>query len=305
MKPDATPSSVVLVPRAADLGHGLKVRRILPHANARMVGPYVFLDHAGPVVIDRAQARQADVRPHPHIGLATVSYLLSGAITHRDSLGIVQPIVPGDVNWMTAGRGITHSERFEDEAAFTEPGVELMQSWVALPLDDEEIEPDFEHVPVAQLPEARRDGVWLRVIAGQAFGLASPVRVRSPLFQVHLRFDAGGRIALAAGLGERALYVIRGRLRVDGDVIEAGRAVVLPAGRDIDCEAVTDGVAGAAAPAEVMAFGGSPLGERFLWWNFVASTRERIERAKADWKAGRFALPPGDDETFIPLPEGR
>ncbi len=292
-----SPAAVVLVPRAADLGHGLKVRRILPHANARMVGPYVFLDHAGPVVVDRAEARKTDVRPHPHIGLATVSYLLSGAITHRDSLGMHQPIVPGDVNWMTAGRGITHSERFEDEAAFSEPGVELMQSWVALPVEDEEIEPAFEHVPVARLPEETRDGVWLRVIAGKAFGMESPVKIRSPLFQVHLRFDGGSRISVPADYSERGIYVIRGSLSLDGQTIEAGKAVVLPAGQAVDCLAD--------APAEAMAFGGEPLGERFLWWNFVASTRERIEQAKADWQAGRFPLPPDDNQTFIPLPENR
>ena len=297
MNQNPSTASIILVPREADLGHGLKVRRILPHARTRMVGPYVFLDHAGPVVINRAEARQTDVRPHPHIGLATVSYLLSGAITHRDSLGVVQPIVPGDVNWMTAGRGITHSERFEDEAAFTEVGVELLQSWVALPVEDETMTPAFEHVPAAQLPEEIRAGVWLRVIAGRAFGMHSPVKVRSPLFQVHLRFSGGSRIMLAADYSERALYVIRGRIEVDGEAVEAGRAIVLPAGRAVDCVAT--------APAEVMAFGGEPLGDRFLWWNFVASTRERIEAAKADWKAGRFALPPDDNESFIPLPEGR
>ena len=287
----------IIEPRAADLGHGLTVRRILPHAKARSVGPYVFLDHAGPVVIDRDQRRLADVRPHPHIGLATVSYLLSGAITHRDSLGVVQSIVPGDVNWMTAGRGITHSERFEDDAAFIEPGIELLQSWVALPESDAEMAPDFEHVPAAMLPEEVRDAVWLRVIAGRALGLESPVKVRSPLFQVHLRFAGGGRIAIPAEYSERALYVIRGRLTVDDQVIEAGRAVVLPAGREVACSAD--------APVEVMAFGGEPLGPRFLWWNFVASSRERIEQAKADWKAGGFDLPPSDHDSFIPLPEDR
>lgn len=296
--PSTGPASPVIIePRPADLGHGLTVRRILPHAVARSVGPYVFLDHAGPVVVDRASARQTDVRPHPHIGLATVSYLLSGAITHRDSLGVVQSIVPGDVNWMTAGRGITHSERFEQDEAFTEPGVELMQSWVALPEEDAEIAPAFEHVPVARLPEETRDAVWLRIIAGQALGLESPVKVRSRLFQVHLRFAGGGRIAIPAEHGERALYVIRGRLTVDEQVIEAGRAIVLPAGKEVACSSD--------APAEVMAFGGEPLGPRFLWWNFVASTRERIEQAKADWKAGRFPLPPGDHDSFIPLPEDR
>lgn len=293
--PSTGPASpVTLEPRMADLGHGLTVRRILPHANARSIGPYVFLDHAGPVVVDRAQARETDVRPHPHIGLATVSYLLSGAITHRDSLGVVQSIVPGDVNWMTAGRGITHSERFEDESAFTEPGVELMQSWVALPEDDAEIDPDFEHVPVAKLPEQTRDGVWLRVIAGRVLGLESPVRTRSTLFQVHLRFAAGSRLSLPAEHSERGIYVIRGGLQVDGQALEAGRAVVLPAGVDVECRSEVE--------TEAMAFGGEPLGPRFLWWNFVASSRERIEQAKADWKAGRFPLPPTDHDSFIPLP---
>lgn len=292
-----TPAPIILEPRAADLGHGLLVRRILPHASARSVGPYIFLDHAGPVVVDRAQARKTDVRPHPHIGLATVSYLISGAITHRDSLGVVQKIIPGDVNWMTAGRGITHSERFEDDAAFEAPGVELMQCWVALPEADEEIEPDFEHVPVASLPEASDGGAWLRVVAGKAYGLASPVKVRSPLFQVHLRLDDGARTTLDADYAERAVYVISGRLLVDGLPLEAGRALVLAPG--------STPVLQAEGKVEAMALGGEPLGPRFLWWNFVSSRRDRIEQAKADWKAGRMALPPADHDSFIPLPEDR
>ncbi|MET0509122.1 MAG: pirin family protein [Burkholderiaceae bacterium] len=294
-----TPSVRVIEPRSADLGHGLKVRRILPHIDARAVGPYVFLDHAGPVVIDRATARQADVRPHPHIGLATVSYLLSGAITHRDSLGVEQSIIPGDVNWMTAGRGITHSERFEDDAAFTAPGVELLQSWVALPESDEEIEPAFEHVPVARLPEVERDGAWLRVIAGEAFGLRSPVRTRSTLFQAHLRLAPGARVELPAEQRERAVYLIRGRVMIDGTALATGRTMVFAPGSVPVCTAE------GAEAAELMAFGGEPLGPRHVWWNFVSSRRERIEQAKVDWREGRFALPPTDNDSFIPLPEER
>ncbi|MGD9945720.1 MAG: pirin family protein, partial [Burkholderiaceae bacterium] len=177
--------------RQADLGHGLAVRRILPFARRRMVGPFIFLDHAGPVAFrDAASARKADVRPHPHIGLATVSYLLSGAITHRDSLAVEQVIRPGDVNWMTAGRGISHSERFEDPSVIGGTGLELLQSWVALPHDAEEADPAFDHHPVRTLPEAGEGGLWLRVIAGSSFGLSSPVKTFSPMFYVHLQLAA-------------------------------------------------------------------------------------------------------------------
>jgi len=288
---------LVIEARHADLGHGLVVRRLLPHARRRMVGPFVFFDHAGPVVLPAATARQADVRPHPHIGLSTVSYLFSGVVTHRDSLGFEQAIRPGDVNWMTAGRGIVHSERFDDPQAFAGAGVELLQSWVALPQHDEEIEPSFRHTPVDRLPVLQDGGVWMRLIAGEAFGLESPVETHSPTFYVHVALDAGAGTGMPEGPTERAAYVVRGRVEVDGEGEGhgPGRMIVFASGTRPRLHATEASV--------VMLLGGEPLGERHVWWNFVSSRRERIEQAKADWKAGRFAMPPNDRDEFIPLPE--
>lgn len=262
-----------------------------------MVGPFVFLDHAGPVRFAPDVGRSADVRPHPHIGLATVSYLLSGAVTHRDSLGIEQVIRPGDVNWMTAGRGIAHSERFEDSSVFADPGLELLQSWVALPDEDEEAEPAFDHYPARSLPEARDGGTWMRLIAGRAWGMSSPVKTLSPLFQLHAVLQTGAKLGLPAGYSERAAYVVAGRVESAGRELVPGQMQVFGGGAEPvlqACEAST-----------VLLLGGEPLGERHVWWNFVSSRRERIEQAKADWKAGRIALPPNDAGEFIPLPEDR
>jgi redox-sensitive bicupin YhaK (pirin superfamily) len=280
--------------RAADLGHGLTVRRALPHAKRRMVGPFVFLDHAGPVTIAPEAIAQADVRPHPHIGLSTVSYLLSGQITHRDSLGVQQDIRPGDVNWMTAGRGISHSERFTHPDSFTGGGLELMQMWVALPEADEETEPAFTHYPAADLPVQESDGVWMRLIAGNAYGMSSPVRTHSPLFYVHTEWQAGACKALPGGYSEQAVYLAKGRMAYAGETYEAGQLLVF----DGDSEAVLQ----AQSAATLMIFGGEPLGQRHLFWNFVSSRKERIEQAKADWQAGRFPLPPDDHQEWIPLP---
>jgi redox-sensitive bicupin YhaK (pirin superfamily) len=284
----------ILDSRPADLGHGLTVRRALPQAQRRMVGPFVFLDHAGPVLLPQATARQADVRPHPHIGLATVSYLLSGAITHRDSLGVQQVIRPGEVNWMTAGSGITHSERFEDAAAFAAPGVELLQSWVALPDEHEEVAPAFDHYSLDQLPHAMEDGVWRRLVAGTAWGLRSPVHTLSPLFYAHTELNIGARLAAPAGYSERAAYIVRGRVEVDNQVLGPGRLVVFGPASRAQLTALD--------LATVILLGGEPVGPRFVWWNFVHSRKERIEQAKADWQAGRMALPPDDNGEFIPLP---
>jgi redox-sensitive bicupin YhaK (pirin superfamily) len=284
----------VIDPRSADLGNGLLVRRALPHAKRRMVGPFIFFDHAGPVRLAPEAARKADVRPHPHIGLATVSYLFSGAMTHRDSLGTEQAIRPGDVNWMTAGRGIAHSERFDDAAAFAGTGLELLQSWVALPEAMEEAEPAFDHYPVHSLPETNEGGVWMRVIAGQAFGLRSPVRTASPLFYVHAALQAGARIELPEGYPERAVYVVSGSLEVGAAAYAPGRLLVFSAGSQPSLRGIE--------ASTVMLLGGEPLGTRHIWWNFVASRKDRIEQAKADWQAGRIALPPNDRDEFIPLP---
>ncbi len=290
-------AELVIDARPADLGHGLAVRRVLPFARRRMVGPFVFLDHAGPVVFPTSIGRSADVRPHPHIGLSTVSYLLSGAVTHRDSLGVEQVIRPGDVNWMTAGRGIAHSERFEDPSAFTGPGIELLQSWVALPEAHEEAAPAFDHYPARALPEAGEGGVWMRLIAGEAYGMRSPVKTHSPLFCLHVTLAARARLEMPAGHAERAAYVAAGRIGHDGGDYRVGQMLVFgPTG---------DAVLEARAPSTLMLLGGEPLGERHIWWNFVSSRRDRIEQAKADWKAGRIPLPPNDSGESIPLPDER
>jgi redox-sensitive bicupin YhaK (pirin superfamily) len=284
----------VIDPRSADLGNGLLVRRVLPHPKRRMVGPFIFFDHAGPVQMAPEAARRADVRPHPHIGLATVSYLFSGAMTHRDSLGTELAIRPGDVNWMTAGRGIAHSERFDDPAALAGAGLELLQSWVALPESHEEAEPAFDHYPVRALPEARDGGVWLRVIAGEAFGLRSPVRTHSPLFYVHTALQAGARLGLPGGYPERAVYIVSGSVEFGAVVYPPGKLLVFTSGSQPSLRALES--------STVMLLGGEPLGQRHIWWNFVSSRKERIEQAKADWQAGRIALPPNDRDEFIPLP---
>lgn len=285
---------LVINARAADLGHGLKVRRLLPFAKRRSVGPFVFLDHAGPVPLPAEYDRKADVRPHPHIGLSTVSYLLSGEITHRDSLGTLQIIRPGDVNWMTAGRGISHSERFTHPDSYLDGGLELMQLWVALPEADEETEPAFTHYPQSALPEQTTDGVWTRLVAGSAYGQTSPVRTHSPLFFLHAAMPAGASLPLPGGYSEQAVYVVKGEVEHAGETYVAGQMLVF----DGDNLAQVS----AQSAATLMIFGGEPLGERHLFWNFVSSSKARIEQAKADWQAGRFALPPDDRDERIPLP---
>jgi redox-sensitive bicupin YhaK (pirin superfamily) len=285
---------MVINARAADLGHGLKVRRVLPFAKRRSVGPFVFLDHAGPVPLPAEYSRAADVRPHPHIGLSTVSYLLSGEITHRDSLGTLQIIRPGEVNWMTAGRGIAHSERFTFPDSYAGEGLELMQLWVALPEADEETEPAFTHYPASALPVVERDRVWMRLVAGSAYGKTSPVRTHSPLFYLHTEWQAGAQLALPGGYSEQAVYVAKGEIEHAGETYQPGQLLVF--GND------TKATLTAHTPATLMLFGGEPLGERHLFWNFVSSRKERIEQAKADWREGRFALPPDDQDEWIPLP---
>jgi redox-sensitive bicupin YhaK (pirin superfamily) len=285
---------MVISAREADLGHGLKVRRVLPFAKRRSVGPFVFLDHAGPVPLPAEYDRKADVRPHPHIGLSTVSYLLSGQISHRDSLGTVQIIRPGEVNWMTAGRGITHSERFTHPDSYADGGLELMQLWVALPEADEACEPAFTHYAKSALPVQQQGGIWTRLVAGTAYGVTSPVKIHSLLFFLHAELQTGAILALPGGYSEQAVYVVRGEIEHQGERYQPGQLLVF----DGDASAQI----GASSTATLMVFGGEPLGERHLFWNFVSSRRERIEQAKADWREGRFALPPDDQEEFIPLP---
>jgi redox-sensitive bicupin YhaK (pirin superfamily) len=291
--PMSLETPLLIEPRLHDLGDGFTVRRLLPFRLCRHVGPFVFFDHIGPA--DLAPGRGLDVRPHPHIGLATVTYLYEGALTHRDSLGSEQVIRPGDVNWMTAGRGIVHSERTPQAERARGHRMHGIQTWVALPQAHEEAEPEFLHYAAATLPEDERGGVRLRVVAGQAFGLQSPVRVYAPTLYVDARFAAGSSLVLPPEHAERGVHAVEGEVRVGGLAVPAGQMLVLPPGGDVEIAAE--------GAARALLFGGAPLdGERFLWWNFVASSRERIERAKADWLAQRFGHVPGETE-FIPLPE--
>ena len=284
----------VLEGRPRDLG-GFSVRRVLPAPGLRTVGPFIFFDHMGPASF--ASGEGVDVRPHPHIGLATVTYLFDGAFMHRDSLGTAQLIRPGDVNWMVAGRGIAHSERTPREAREAPGGAAMhgIQTWIALPREREETAPSFEHHPAPTLPEIRQAGASLRLIAGAAWGRCAPTAVFSPMFYLAAELEAGAAIALPDDYAERAAYVVEGELECAGERHAAGRMLVFAAGEGASVCAVT--------AARVMLLGGAPLdGPRHVWWNFVSSSAERIERAKLDWQEDRFAAVPGDDER-IPLPE--
>jgi hypothetical protein len=284
--------SLVIPARKRSIGL-LEVGRILPFAQRRMVGPFIFLDHMGPLQLPPDVPRETDVRPHPHIGLSTVTYLFAGEITHRDSLGVEQVIRPGEVNWMTAGRGITHSERFE--RARSEGGaMNGMQSWIALPKEHEETEPGFTHYAADRLPSSEENGIAMRVIAGEAFGMKADVKTHSPMFYVHCVLAAGARLGLPDAYPERGAYVASGSIEVDGRTFEEGQLLVFGAGGNVTMKAAT--------PAVVMLLGGEPLGERFIEWNFVSSSQARIEQAKADWRAGRMKLPDHDNAEFIPLP---
>ncbi len=283
--------------RPASIGNGFTVRRILPYRLRRMLGPFVFMDHGGPVNISPDQPTSMDVLPHPHIGLSTVSYLFDGQVTHRDSLGVQQIIRPGEVNWMTAGRGIAHSERFEDPAMLAGGSLEMIQTWVALPQEDEESVPTFDNYQPDELPIYTDTGIWLRLIAGDAFGLRNQVKTHSPLFYAHVVLQAGARFGLPLGYPERGAYVAKGSVEVSGRIYSAGQLLVFTPG--------IDPVLIARETATLMLLGGEPLGERFIWWNFVSSRPERIEQAKADWQAGRIALPPNDNTEFVPLPQDK
>ncbi len=284
---------LIIEPRRRSLG-GFEVARVLPYAKRRMVGPFIFFDHFGPVDIPPGIPRSVDVRPHPHIGLSTVTYLLAGEIMHRDSVGSEQAILPGEVNWMTAGRGITHSERFEAARRSGGP-MHGLQAWVALPKEDEETAPAFFHHGAADLPTYEGHGLWARLVAGEAFGAKAAVKTHSPLFYVHWQLQPGATAELPAEYPERAAYIVTGSVEVEGRVHEAGRMLVFPAGSAVTFTAAT--------AATVMLLGGEPVGERFIDWNFVSSSKERIEQAKADWRAGRMKLPDLDNGEFIPLPE--
>lgn len=288
---------IVIDSREAHISGGLVVNRILPFRSRRMVGPFIFMDHAGPVKGLSAPLSDLDVLPHPHIGLSTVSYLFGGSVTHRDSLGVEKIIKPGEVNWMTAGSGISHSERFEDPAILTGGNLEMIQTWVALPERDEESDPSFHNYSKEQLPTFEETGVWMRLIAGSAYGLQSNVKVNSPLFYLHVSLAKGARLSLPLEYSERGVYIVKGSLQVSGRVYEKGKLLVFTKSEDPVLTANED--------TTLMLLGGEPLGERFIWWNFVSSRKERIEQAKEDWKQGRIKLPPNDHDVFIPLPEDK
>ena len=284
---------MVIPARRRSLG-GFEVGRVLPFAKRRMVGPFVFLDHMGPVDLPADVPQSTDVRPHPHIGLSTVTYLFNGEITHRDSLGVAQVIRPGELNWMTAGSGISHSERF-DGMRRDGGRVDGIQAWVALPESQEEIAPNFKHYGTAELPLIEDVGFKARLIAGSAFGATSPAKIASPLFYLDVVLTSDGNAPLPAGYPERAAYVASGKVNVDGHDHEAGQMLVFAAGETPTIHAIE--------PSRLMLLGGEPLGPRHIWWNFVSSRKERIEQAKAEWQAGRIALPPTDNRDAISLPD--
>ena len=288
---------IVIDSRKATIAPGLAVNRILPFRLRRMVGPFIFLDHAGPVNVSPTDAKRLDVLPHPHIGLSTVSYLFGGKVTHRDSLGVEQIIKPGEVNWMTAGRGISHSERFEDPAVLAGGELEMIQTWVALPEKDEEAAPSFSNYTADQLPIYTDTGVWMRLIAGNAYGLASSVKTSSPMFYLHVVLNQGAKFSLPVGHSERGCYIAKGSIELGGTSYPTGKFLVFTKG--------VDPLMLAKENTTLLLLGGEPLGNRFIWWNFVSSRKERIEQAKEDWKQGRIILPPNDNQEFIPLPEDK
>ena len=285
---------IVIDARNAALSTGLNVRRILPFRLRRMVGPFIFMDHAGPVDKQIEMNSSMDVLPHPHIGLSTVSYLFGGQVTHRDSLGIQQIIKPGEVNWMTAGSGIAHSERFEEPGALAGGELEMIQTWVALPENNEEDAPSFTNYKPDELPIFTDTGIWMRLIAGNAYGLRNDVKIHSPLFYLHVVLDAGAKLGLPGEHVERGIYIAKGSIEVNGIIYITGQMLVFSQG--------AEPVIHAKQKTTLMLLGGEHVGDRYIWWNFVSSRKERIEQAKADWKEGRIQLPPTDNHEFIPLP---
>ena len=290
---------LVIEPRSRDLG-GFTVGRVLPFVKRRMVGPFIFFDEMGPAQF--APGKGVDVRPHPHIGLATVTYMFEGELRHRDSLGFDQVIRPGDVNWMTAGRGIAHSERTDDERRANGQRMHGIQSWVALPADAVETEPSFHHHPKNTLPEIERGGVQMRLIAGTAYGESSPVKTFSPIFYLGAEAPEGAQFEPPADYSESAVYIVDGAVRIEDTVYDGGKMVVFSSGAAPTITVTQN--------ARLMLLGGEPVGKRLIWWNFVAADEARLDQAKADWRASAeagfkdsaFSLPPGETE-FIPLPD--
>jgi redox-sensitive bicupin YhaK (pirin superfamily) len=288
---------IIIEARPAFIGPDISVNRILPFRKRRMVGPFIFMDHAGPVRLNNNHQSKMDVLPHPHIGLSTVSYLFNGEVTHRDSLGVEQIIKPGEVNWMTAGKGISHSERFENPAVLAGGQLEMLQTWVALPEQYEESDPSFNNYTKDELPVVTEKGLWMRLIAGEAFGVKSHVHTHSPLFYIHVVLKAFTTTTLPVNYTERAIYVVKGSVDIANAKYHSKQMIVFKPNEDPEIIACEDTV--------LMMLGGEPVGERHIWWNFVSSRKERIEQAKADWKEGRINLPPLDHEEFIPLPEDK
>jgi len=291
--PDGGPIMETIVPKPRDLGDNFMVRRALPAIEKRMIGPFIFWDEFGPARFEAGKGM--DVRPHPHINLATVTYLFEGEIFHRDTLGSAQAIKPGDVNWMNAGRGIAHSERTAADLRASGSPIGGIQSWVALPETHEESEPFFKHHAESDLPFIDGEGKRVRLIAGKLFGKQSPVQTYSEMFYADVRLDGGASLPLDADHEERGAYLVSGAIEVGGETHDAGRLLYFRAGAPVTIRAKT--------PARFMALGGAPLGPRHIWWNFVSSRKERIDQAKEDWKAGRFGTVQGDDKEFIPLPD--
>jgi len=284
---------LMVIPNAKDIG-GFEVRRALPTAKRRLVGPFIFFDRMGPAILRGGQAM--DVRPHPHIGLSTVTYLFDGKIRHRDSLGTEMVIQPGDVNLMTAGRGIVHSERTPEELRGAPMSISGLQTWLALPDGKEEVAPVFENTAALRLPEIDAEGVSGRVVIGDFQGLRSPVRADTETLYADPRLAPGASVKIPADAEERAIYTLEGEVAISGDVFPAERLLVFRPGDEI--------VISSQSGAHFMLFGGASLGsKRYIWWNFVSSSKERIEQAKQEWKTGRFDIVPGDEEEFIPLPE--
>ncbi len=282
---------LLIEPKTRDLGE-FTVRRTLPDRRRQRVGPFIFFDHMGPAEFQPGTG--VDVRAHPHIGLATITYLFEGEILHRDSLGFVQPIRPGAVNWMTAGRGIVHSEKTTEALRASGQRVHGLQTWVALPLDAEETEPTFQHYPAGDIPAVSVDGAEIRVVIGSAFGVSSPVATRSKTLYVEVNLEPGQSVALP-GAEELAVYVVEGSVEINREFVDAGVLAILQSG--------SSGKVSARTRAKIMFAGGDALeGERIIWWNFVSSSRERLERAKEDWRAQRFDTVPGETD-FVPLPE--
>ncbi|MER8384687.1 pirin family protein [Mesorhizobium sp. M1329] len=284
---------LMVIPNAKDIG-GFQVRRALPTARRRLVGPFIFFDRMGPAVLRAGQA--LDVRPHPHIGLSTVTYLFDGKIRHRDSLGTEMVIQPGDVNLMTAGRGIVHSERTPEELRGAPMSVSGLQTWLALPDGKEEVAPVFENTAALRLPEIDAEGVSGRIVIGAFSGLRSPVATASDTLYADLRLAPGASVKIPADAEERAIYTLEGEVSISGDRFPAERLLVFRPGDEV--------VVSSEGGAHFMLFGGASLGsKRYIWWNFVSSSKERIEQAKEEWKTGRFDIVPGDEQEFIPLPE--